>query len=139
MERTRQTERAADDIRQAIANELLLMDPRFRASQERVEQLLDPEFTEVGRSGRLWTRESMLAAMAADSESGPPDAPRPEPSLMSGTLLAPGLVHLTYETVLDGRRTRRSSVWREGAHGEAGAPGWRLYYHQGTPVPPDME
>ncbi len=50
---------------------------------------------------------------------------------MRGVLLAPDLVHLTYESVIAGRRARRSSLWRKGE----GDTGWRLYYHQGTPVP----
>ncbi|MEC4574341.1 hypothetical protein [Streptomyces virginiae] len=48
-----------------------------------------------------------------------------------GVELAPGVVHLTYETTIDGRRARRSSIWRKGADGS----GWRMYYHQATPVP----
>ncbi|MET8163677.1 hypothetical protein ABZT34_05355 [Streptomyces sp. NPDC005329] len=39
------------------------------------------------------------------------------------------------ETRLDGRRTRRSSLWRR----RSGETGWRMYYHQGTPVPPGAE
>ncbi|MFB7373881.1 hypothetical protein ACFC0D_28970 [Streptomyces sp. NPDC056222] len=34
---------ATDDVNQAIAGELQLMDPRVRASRERAGQLLDPE------------------------------------------------------------------------------------------------
>ncbi|MFF5011517.1 hypothetical protein ACFY3G_53280 [Streptomyces phaeochromogenes] len=45
---------------------------------------------------------------------------------MSGTLLAPGTVHLTYVADNQGRRARRSSLWRlTKTH-------WRLYFHQGT-------
>ncbi len=63
------------------------------------------------------------------------DAPRFEPSDISGVLLAPGLVHLTFETRLGERRTRHSSIWRKGGR----AAGWRMYYHQATRVPPDVE
>ncbi|WP_408994882.1 hypothetical protein [Streptomyces sp. 1268] len=54
-----------------------------------------------------------------------------EPSRMSGAVLAPGIVHLTYETDFGGRRARRSSLWRR----RDGETGWRMYYHQATPVP----
>ncbi|MFI1865227.1 nuclear transport factor 2 family protein [Streptomyces jumonjinensis] len=123
-----------DAVRQAIAGELQLMDPEVRSSRERAGRLLDPEFTEVGGSGRIWTYDTMLAELP-DIPGSSAEAPRYEPSHISGVLLAPGLVHLTFETTLGGRRTRRSSIWREGDAGE----GWRMYYHQATPVPPGVE
>ncbi|MEU1408607.1 DUF4440 domain-containing protein [Streptomyces sp. NPDC005728] len=110
------------------------MDPRVRASREASRQWLDPDFVEVGASGRRWTLEDVLAGlpdMAGSTDTGP----RYEPSDIQGVLLAPGLVHLTYETVLDGRRARRSSLWRR----RDAESGWRMYYHQATPVPPATE
>ncbi|MEU6492788.1 DUF4440 domain-containing protein [Streptomyces sp. NPDC046984] len=123
-------DRATDDVNRAIAGELLLMDPDVRASRERAGRLLDPEFVEVGGSGRRWTYESMLAELAGLAGSTE-DGPRYEPSEISGVLLAPGLVHLTFETMLGECRTRHSSIWRKGE----GAAGWRMYYHQATRVP----
>ncbi|MGX1476169.1 UNVERIFIED_CONTAM: hypothetical protein RKD50_004977 [Streptomyces canus] len=119
---------------QAIAGELQLMDPRVRASRELAGQLLDPQFVEVGASGRRLTYVTMLAELP-DHPGSSPSGPRYEPSDMSGVLLAPGLVHLTFETVLGERRTRHSSIWRKGD----GAAGWRMYYHQATRVPADVE
>lgn len=124
---------ASDAVKQAIAAELQLMDPRVRASRERAARLLDPEFVEVGASGRRWTREEMLTELAGHAGSSA-DGPHCEPSGISGVLLAPGLVHLTFETVLGERRTRRSSIWRKGD----GETGWRMYYHQATVVPPGV-
>src|SRR6476620_2556486 len=98
-------EGATDDVNHAIASELQLMDPRVRASRERAEQLLDPEFVEIGGSGRRWTYEAMLAELP-DHPGSSLDAPRYEPLEISGVLLAPGLVHLTLETLLGERRTR---------------------------------
>ncbi|KPI27471.1 hypothetical protein OV320_5519 [Actinobacteria bacterium OV320] len=119
-------------VGEAIAGELALMDPAVRASRALFERLLDPEFVEVGSSGRRYTYEEMLAWLPehpGSSRSGP----RYRPSAIEGVLLAPGLIHLTYETDFDGRRARRSSLWRK--RGEE--TGWRMYYHQGTPVPPE--
>ncbi|WP_035804963.1 nuclear transport factor 2 family protein [Kitasatospora mediocidica] len=127
---------ATDDVNQAIAAELQLMDPRVRSSRGLTQRLLDPEFVEVGASGRRYTYDAMLAELADHPGSSTQAyAPTYEPSEISGVLLAPGVVHLTFETVFDGRRSRRSSLWRKG-EGEAG---WRMYYHQGTPVPPGVE
>ncbi|MFI8823692.1 DUF4440 domain-containing protein [Streptomyces sp. NPDC053431] len=128
------TEQAA--VAAAMAGELRLMDPAARVSAAEARDLLDPEFVEVGASGRRWTYEEMLAALP-ELDGATEDGPRYEPSAMRGVLLAPGLVHLTYETVIAGRRARRSSIWRARAHAGAGADGagWRLWYHQATPVP----
>ncbi|WP_333739502.1 nuclear transport factor 2 family protein [Streptomyces sp. IBSBF 2806] len=124
-----------DDVNAAIAGELALLDPAVRASRARFERLLDPEFVEVGSSGRRYTYEEMLAWLP-DRQGGSPDGgPRYEPSSIEAVVLAPGLVHLTYETDFEGGRTRRSSLWRK--RGEE--TGWRMYYHQGTPVPPGAE
>ncbi|MDT9686498.1 DUF4440 domain-containing protein [Streptomyces sp. TRM76323] len=120
-----------DPVAAAVAGELRLLEPDVRASRDEAARLLDPEFTEVGASGRRWTRDEMLAGLPGTA--GDAEGPHYEVSRMAGVPLAPDLVHLTYETVADGRRARRSSLWRRAADG-AGAP-WRLYYHQGTPVP----
>ncbi|MFE9926226.1 DUF4440 domain-containing protein [Streptomyces sp. NPDC005774] len=121
------------DVREAITAELRLMDPAVRASHLLAAALLDPEFVEVGASGRRYTHAEMAAELP-DHPGGSVDGPVYEPSEISGVLLAPGLVHLTYETRFDGRRARRSSLWRKRDEGT----GWRMYYHQGTPVPPEV-
>ncbi|MFI1722052.1 DUF4440 domain-containing protein [Streptomyces sp. NPDC020489] len=124
---------ASDDVNQAIAGELSLLDPAVRASRARFEPLLDPEFVEVGSSGRRYTYEEMLAWLP-EHPGGSQVGPRYEPSDITGVVLAPGLVHLTYETRFEGLRARRSSLWRKVSE----ETGWRMYYHQGTPVPLDV-
>ncbi|MDQ0986165.1 nuclear transport factor 2 family protein [Streptomyces sp. V2I9] len=117
------------DVNAAIQGELRLLDPAVRLSRSAAEALLDPEFVEVGASGRRWTYEEMLAALPG-LDGGDVNGPRFEPSGMTGVVLAPGLVHLTYACVIDGARSRRSSLWRR----REGDGSWRMYYHQGTPV-----
>lgn len=107
------------------------MEPEVRASSALTCRLLDPEFVEVGASGRRWTYDETVAALP-DMEGAAKDGPRYEPSEMTGVALAPGLVHLTYTTVIDGQRARRSSLWRRNDDDDT----WRMYYHQATPVPP---
>ncbi|MGV9942668.1 nuclear transport factor 2 family protein [Streptomyces sp. NPDC003401] len=123
----------SDDVAAAIAGELSLMDPAVRSSRTETARLLDPEFTEVGASGRRYTYAETVADLP-DHPGSSPTGPRYEPTAITGTLLAPGLVHLTYETRFAGRRARRSSLWRKTDE----HTGWRMYYHQATPVPPDI-
>ncbi|MEU0673530.1 DUF4440 domain-containing protein [Streptomyces sp. NPDC006172] len=123
----------SDDVNEAIRGELSLLDPAVRSSRVRYQRLFDPEFVEVGTSGRRYTYDEMMAELP-DHAGSTAEGPRYDPSAITGVVLAPGLVHLTFETIFDGRRSRRSSIWRK----QDEATGWRMYYHQGTPVPPDM-
>ncbi|MFE9929927.1 DUF4440 domain-containing protein [Streptomyces sp. NPDC005533] len=120
-----------DPVSEAIAGELRLMDPAVRTSQALTRPLLDPQFVEVGASGRRWTYEEILAALP-ELEGSTAHGPRYEPSDITGVLLAPGLVHLTYETTIAGSRARRSSLWRR----QDPSTPWRMYYHQATPISP---
>ncbi|MGW6393455.1 nuclear transport factor 2 family protein [Streptomyces sp. NPDC055103] len=117
-------------VAEVIERELQLLSPGVRSSRALAEELLDPEFVEVGASGRRWDYESMVAALPV-MQGAADDGPRYVPTEMTGTVLAPGIVHLTFETVIDGRRARRSSIWRKTDDDS----GWRMYYHQATPVP----
>ncbi|WP_439900787.1 DUF4440 domain-containing protein [Streptomyces somaliensis] len=59
-----------DPVAAAVAGELRLLEPAVRTSREEAARLLDPEFTEVGASGRRWTREEMLAELPAMEGGG---------------------------------------------------------------------
>lgn len=120
-------EEEEQSVRAAVAGELRLLEPRVRASPEEVTALLDPEFTEFGASGRRYDRASILAVTSAVDESAYESK---AVTGMSGVLLAPGLVHLTYTSESNGSRVRRSSLWRRSDSG------WRMYFHQGTPAGP---
>ena len=110
-------------VQAAVDGEMRLLDPEVRAVPARVLELLDPEFTEFGASGRRWDRDSILTVTSGGSVSA--ESPV-EVSDMSGVLLAPGVVHLTYFADHQGRRAWRSSLWR------LTETGWRMYFHQGT-------
>lgn len=112
----------------AIEAELCLLDPAVRSSAERIGELLHPEFTEFGSSGRRWDRHSIIAALTAH------DAPAARPvtaSGMRGVELAPHVVLLTFDTEHKGVRAHRSSLWMlTGGR-------WLLYFHQGTVFAPE--
>ncbi|MFJ8882678.1 DUF4440 domain-containing protein [Streptomyces sp. NPDC102402] len=111
-------------VQAAIASEIRLLNPDVRASPALVSELLDPEFTEFGASGRRWDATSVLTVTSSGSVL--PESPVVV-SEMAGTELAPGIVHLTYFADNGGRRAWRSSLWRRAD------TGWRLYFHQATP------
>ena len=103
--------------------------PGVRCSRQRLEQMLHPDFHEVGRSGLAYTRDTVIGHLAALDTH-----PTVEPSNYAVALLAEGCALLTYRSAhraADGSlsmHTHRSSLWlRVGGH-------WQLRYHQGTPT-----
>jgi hypothetical protein len=109
------------------ALEVELHHPGTRMSRERLEQLLHPEFHEVGRSGRTYSRKTIVNHLSAQ---------RTQPVVVSDSFsvaeLGSGIVLLTYRSahVESSNRlanhTLRSSLWLKTAQG------WQLRYHQGT-------
>jgi hypothetical protein len=114
-----------EGVRAAIDGEMALLGSAVRSSRAQAERLLDEEFVEFGSSGRVWDRESVLAAMAG---ALPGEDEPIEPVGVRGVRLAENWVHVTYTTDRRGSRSRRSSLWRRSGGR------WRLYFHQGTPV-----
>ena len=94
-----------------------------RADPQLSRPLLHPDFTEFGASGRIWDRESVVAAMSADP--GEPTSAEE----MRGFQLAPEVVLLTYRVNRPDRSSLRSSIWT--VHENS----WVLVFHQGTPLP----
>lgn len=113
-----------DEVRVAVEAELRLLLAEVRGSAAAVDALLDPEFVEVGASGRRWDRPAIVAALASGEIT---DADPIEATEVAGVRLAEDLVHVTYiSRRTGGAPVRRSSIWRR-TDGT-----WRLYYHQGT-------
>jgi hypothetical protein len=115
-----------DEVAVVTKREAALLTPEVRGSLDLLEELLDPDFREIGASGRLWTRDEVIAALLADSDTAQRVV---NVSDMSGREVGPGLVLLTYVTQVGAGRARRSSLWRHSMKG------WRVIHHQGTPIP----
>lgn len=115
---------ADESVATAVALERRLLQPTVRASPAALDALLDPEFQEIGASGRLWTRGGIIQALTRDQQ----DIPTPiRDEQMDGRRLTDHLVLLTYVSDESGRRARRTSLWRFDQ-----VAGWRLLHHQGT-------
>ena len=113
----------------ALEESLWRTETRF--DRTAMEALFAPDFYEIGRSGRLHSRDACLAM--------PPEPieivlPLPD---FAVRLLTPEVALVTYSSFVtyDGvvQKGRRSSIW------SGGETDWRLRFHQGTPFPEDGE
>ncbi|MBO9099699.1 MULTISPECIES: nuclear transport factor 2 family protein [unclassified Rhizobium] len=104
-----------------------LFDPAVRSSRATLEELLSPEFREIGSSGRMFGFDDIISALLTE-----------EP-VMSRALHNPRLVMLsehvalvTYGSIrktMEGHAVHslRSSIWRQEEDGR-----WLMVFHQGT-------
>jgi hypothetical protein len=125
---------SADAALLAVLEELKQREPVFHrlepgARRAHLQQMMDPQFCEVGASGRRYDRHYVLDILEKRFESAAEDVW--ECSDFHCVELARDTYLITY-TLLQPRQrvTRRSSIWRRGRQG------WTIVYHQGTVVEP---
>ncbi|GLS20892.1 hypothetical protein GCM10007874_39090 [Labrys miyagiensis] len=111
-----------------------LLDPALRADAAGLAALLHDGFVEFGRSGAVYDKAGVIAALAAET-SEPPGARLAQDFQIKPLSEAVALV--TYVTIrrIEGAadlRSRRSSIWTL-ANGR-----WQMIFHQGTPIPPEV-
>ena len=117
-----------------ILQELRQREPAFHqaelcATREKLERYTDPEFWEVGASGTVYTRETVIAIVEERFRTGTEaDTSGWEMQEFAARELGPATYMVTYLLRQGERVSRRMSVWRrvDGA--------WRILYHQGTLV-----
>lgn len=109
--------------------EVELHHPGVLCTRERLEQLLHPHFHEVGRSGRPYSRETIITYLASLSNSPPVVSDAFLVAAMSAdvALLTFRSAQVTQDHKLE-MHTLRSSLWVNSGNG------WQLRYHQGTPA-----
>jgi hypothetical protein len=96
--------------------------PKTRGDRSWMEQHLARDFTELGRSGRRYTRAEILAI-----EVGEVHATLPLRDLQCRRL-GGGVVLVTYQSEVDGLLANRSPIWWLT---DAGS---QMEFHQGTPT-----
>ena len=112
------SDQTPEAIVEALERELLL--PETRSDLGRTGVLLHPDFTEIGSSGRLWTRDEVM--MALEEDPGTPT----RMELWAAERLGAETVLLTYRSHSRTGTVLRSSLWvLDGTQ-------WRLRFHQGT-------
>lgn len=118
-----------DLLAELTALESELHHPGAICTRTRLERLLHPDFHEVGRSGRRYTRQAVIDFLA-DRTSLPQVVAYDHRLEWLADDVA--LLHFaSLETQPDGapgHAAQRVSVWRHTALG------WQLHYHQGTPA-----
>ena len=109
-----------------------LFDPGTRRNRARLEALLHPQFFEIGRSGRVHTRDDVLNELP--NEQGPLGIQARDFALQP---LAEDAWLMTYRSAQASssgaleRHALRASVWKRSPNG------WQIVFHQATPTQPD--
>jgi ribonuclease HI len=109
---------ALTDEEHVVAMERSLLSDEVRSDRAAVAALLHPDWQEVGRSGRLWTRDDQLDAI------GPIEPVEVE--VISVDRIGADTILLLWRTSTAERSTLRSTLWvRSGGQ-------WQARFHQGT-------
>ncbi|NAZ76317.1 DUF4440 domain-containing protein [Kineococcus sp. T13] len=113
-------------LRELRAREPLFHRPELGTGAEDLEQQMAPDFFEVGASGRRYGRRFVMDVLLRRYAEGGDD-----PWQTSGfhcRALGADTYLLTYTLRQGPRLTRRVTAWQRTPRG------WRVLYHQGTPV-----
>jgi len=100
--------------------------PEFGTTRRDFEEMTEPDFWEVGASGRRYSREYVLDTLV--ERYATPHEDIWETRGFHCVEIAANNYLLTYTLVQGERITRRSTIWRR--HGRD----WKIVYHQGTIV-----
>ncbi|HLP18627.1 MAG TPA: DUF4440 domain-containing protein [Bacteroidota bacterium] len=90
------------------------------------ERMTEPDFWEVGASGRRYNRDFVSDVL--EDRVRHPDRSTWETRDGHCAEIAPDNFLLTYTLIQGDRVTRRMTIWRRSA------TGWKTVYHQGTTV-----
>jgi ribonuclease HI len=104
-------------------SEMALVDPEVRHSRDRIENLLHHDFAELGSTGEVYDRATMIEMMVSESPG------RVMIRDFTSTTLSDEVALVSYRSIgTSGQEVRRTSVWiREEDR-------WQLRHHQGTRV-----
>ncbi len=101
-----------------------LLEPSVRSSAQALEALLADEFVEFGSSGRVWTRQEIIADLLEQPTS------IIEIDSVESRHIGEETVLITYRTrragETDANEAIRSSIWQRQGNN------WKIIFHQGT-------
>ncbi len=106
--------------------------PGVRSSRAALESLLHESFTEIGASGRLYTRDDIIPLLLAEQTHPPRTISDFHTRPITNTVALTTYTLTRTDGGADGTQhhSRRSSLWLLENNT------WRLTFHQGTNLPP---
>ncbi|MBY4129443.1 DUF4440 domain-containing protein [Rhodococcus fascians] len=110
------------DLATVLALERDLQTPECRRNRGRLVSLLADDFVEVGASGAVWDKASILDLLGRE------DSVEIEVLELSGRTITTDCIVAQWTSLRQGVRARRTSLWRRIESG------WELVHHQGTPL-----
>lgn len=114
--------RAGTEIETVLALERELQTAHCRSDPDRLADLLADDFVEVGASGAVWDKASILDLLGSE------DSVEIEVLELSGRTITTDCFVVQWTSCRQGVRARRTSLWRRIESG------WELVHHQGTPL-----
>jgi len=113
-------------LEQLQGREPIFHRPEFGTTRADFEAMTEPDFWEIGASGRRYSREYVLDVL--EERYRQPFEDDWQTSDFHCREIAANNYLLTYTLRQGSRITRRATLWRHTAHG------WKIVYHQGTVV-----
>lgn len=113
------------DLDTVVRLERELLDPAVRSDPASVAALLHPDFEEIGRSGRLWGRDTLIEELSIEQGFVA------DVEVLGAERVGTDAVLLTMRATDARGATLRSSLWVRDRAGSGAR--WRLRFHQGTP------
>jgi hypothetical protein len=128
MEPDLSTDSAPLDILEELkSREPIFHRPEFGTTLADFENMMDEGFSEIGASGRRYSKEYVLAELKRRHQH--PHEDIWDTGDFHCRELAPDLYLLTYTLIQNKiRKTRRTTLWRRTKGG------WKIVFHQGTIV-----
>ncbi|WP_043269044.1 DUF4440 domain-containing protein [Streptomyces sp. CT34] len=119
-------ERLSRVLDELIRREPLFHRTEFGTTRADFAAMTAPDFWETGASGQRYDRAHVLDVL--EERHKDPPAEEWEAAEFRCRELAADVYLLTYTLVLNGRTSRRVTIWQQDADG------WKVLYHQGTLV-----
>jgi hypothetical protein len=115
-----------DILKELMQREPVFHRPEFGTTRLEFENMTEPDFWEVGASGRCYSREYVLDILEKRFEK--PIVDNWETKDFHCLEIAQDNYLITYTLIQRDRKTRRATIWRRSSLG------WKIVYHQGTIV-----
>ena len=120
------TENLTEHIKQL---ETQLLSPDVRKNPVELDKLIDDEYIEIGKSGRIWTKKTVIDALRIEQNTKINITDFRLRLISDNIALVTYSAHHNPSSDNPGIKSLRSSVWK------MSGSMWRIIFHQGTIVP----